>query len=224
MRTIIWYSYSATLNSILATLLLRLYFTFKDSVLEITKAQKWMLIVSYLFGIISVCMEPCINFKGHGFILGVIIYFVLSIYGMVVFSKKMYQVAKMDKTDELLSTTIKYVSLLCIATLSSWIVFSFMILAHIITLGDDGVISITIQSVRRSMVGIDCVVNIICLYLQYPFNDEYYKKYCACITNCCMYLITRRNQNEINLDDIVNSRSRTTTIDIESGEATATMG
>merc|ERR1712173_191872 len=30
-----------------------------------------------------------------------------------------------------------------------------------------------------------CFVNVLCLYLHFPFSDRYYKKYCKCWLECC---------------------------------------
>ena len=215
---IAWASYAVTLYCILATLLLRLYFTFKDSVFQVTQSQKWMIISSYLFGIICISIEIIIQPTfAFGWLVAAIIYFGQTISGMALFASKMYKLSKMDKCDEhqtdLLYTTTKYVSLLCFATFSSWIVTLCMAFVGIF-IPDHDIVDILLPS----MVCMDCVVNIICLYLQYPFNDKYYKRYCICITKFCMYLITKSSNDEIKLKNSIHTDD--TNDDIENGEAT----
>ena len=46
------------------------------------------------------------------------------------------------------------------------------------------------------MACIDSVVNITCLYLQYPFNKKYYDQYCICAGNYCTYFLTKMALNQ----------------------------
>ena len=47
------------------------------------------------------------------------------------------------------------------------------------------------ESLLDGITCIDGTINIICLYLQFPFTQKYYNKYCMCFRDCCMYLIAR---------------------------------
>ena len=119
---------------------------------------------------------------------------------MIVFASKLYQLSDMEKCSksegvkrrDLLHTARKYQILLCFAILSSWIVFAYLSISNVITKGNHKDNSI-IESVLVSNIAcIDSVVNVICLYLQYPFNEKYYDKYCGGVSKCCMYFIARR--------------------------------
>ena len=47
------------------------------------------------------------------------------------------------------------------------------------------------------MYSFDCMINIICLYLQYPFATKYYYKYCKCITKLWNNLLIYKAQNAL---------------------------
>ena len=104
----------------------------------------------------------------------------------------MYKLAKLvkEKPKKLLSITSKYVTLLTLAILSSWI--SLLISIFLIMILGNGH---PLLIIGRILVNIDCVTNIICLYLQYPFNRDYYDKFCVCFAKCCSYLLNKRGMN-----------------------------
>ena len=125
---------------------------------------------------------------------------------MFLFARKMYQLTNVgsfsmmdnnndndddkyefdERERELLYATTKYVVLLSIALVSTWITFLLSWLEQIFDKNNnrDGVLSMVYNC-------IDCVINILCLYLQYEFNTKYYDKYCICFGDCCAYLFTK---------------------------------
>ena len=111
--------------------------------------------------------------------------------------KKIKQLAKMGNDDKelqetLLNTSVKYISLISIAMVSSWISFTFAYTesSYYAQLSQDEVDQrIWIAPI---VMCYDCVINVLCLYLQYPFNKKYYDKYCKCCGNCCWCLLVRR--------------------------------
>ena len=204
--------YTLVCTCVMLILLLRLYFTFKGSVFEITQFQKWLFIITTITGIISGFLLSVYWFydlPGYLEIINIavamVVYFGNSLYGMILFAKKLYQLMLMSQSSmkhgqgnhhnnvsgnkyqfnqsqmELLHTTTKYVTLLSIAMISSWGNF-ICIIINIILPAD------TMKG-DENMVHIDCVINIVCLYLQYPFANRYYDKYCVCFGKCCTYLV-----------------------------------
>ena len=80
-----------------------------------------------------------------------------------------------EQQKQLLHTTTKYVTLLSLAMLSSWMAILIgVILTASLGFSDEIFRTIII------LENMDCKINILCLYLQYPFNREYYDKYCVC--------------------------------------------
>ena len=209
--------YFSILICILSTLLLRLYFTFKDSIFEITQYQKWilgivfgMIFFGYICSIIliiffafrqdiyekkfqnSVLSRVCVGIIGFS-------YFGLTVYGMVLFAGKMYKLASMrasslnvggsgltefnEQQRQLLYTTTKYVTLLSIAIISTWINVLFFVFVNIIY-----------SPMMAILTCLDIVINPICLWLQYKFAEKYYDRYCKCFGKCCMYLLMVREK------------------------------
>ena len=138
--------------------------------------------------------------------------YVFSIYGMYLFTEKMYALTKMrasslnkgdpDKFNEqqrkLLYTTTKYLTLLSIAMLSTWISGICSIPLNVIYSMDNQMADkSTIIDILLLLACIDSMVNIICLYLQFQFNHDYYDKYCTCFGKICTYFLMKRISNEI---------------------------
>ena len=221
--------YFAELLFVLAMLLMRLYFSFKDSVFAITECQKWICVFLYSLIIISVIVQvlqwriDIVIIHVIMLSVGALLYFGLSMYGMIIFAQKMYQLLKMRQSSilsqnsssemqlnqqqiALLYTTTKYTLLLSIAMISTWISGAqglyYLLYSWTIETNPFGFI----------ISSIDIVTNIICLYLQFPFNKKYYDKYCKCLVNCCTYIMTmelkrRHNKdtkfNEMQLENVV---------------------
>lgn len=69
-----------------------------------------------------------------------------------------------------------------------------------------------------TFMGIDCIVNLICLYLQLPFCDSYYYKYCRKVDICCRWIMMRnlgKHDQAIKADRGIETKSRTCTVDEE---------
>ena len=211
-------------------LLLRLYFTFKNSTFEMSQCQKLLIVITCLCNIaLASWYLPTFSVISIT-ILGVL-YLLLSAYGMVMFVLKMYQLIKIRRNSinsnnanniglnveqkRLLYVTTKYTTLLCIAIISTWINYIQVIIKEVIYAieADSPWMGILLIS-----NGIDSVINIVCLYLQYEFNKEYYDKYCGCLGNCCTYFITKYTLNtakQIAIADQTNSNSSVIKSDME---------
>ena len=157
------------------------------------------------------------------FIASLVIYCILSIYPMVLFVHKMYALMKLRasslrnftaKQHVLLKATTKYITLLSIALVSSWISVSTVIIANALFGDQEGEDRYTLLYISGGvLVCIDVTFNIICLYLQYPFNKKYYDKYCICFGNCCVYLLTCNTSSvEKDMGEIVEMNNEQMTV------------
>ena len=148
--------------------------------------------------------------------IAVFCYSITTIYGMIVFAKKMYILtqlrqssvnpfadiddennngAKLNKEQiKLLNTTAKYISLLSLAILTSWCTFA-QIVAYIPTANLWGEFG---RQIIRVQYSLDCTINILCLYLQYPFAEGLYNKYCKCLGNFWLFILRRNAEKKMN--------------------------
>ena len=148
----------------------------------------------------------------------------LSIYGMILFTSKMYELVKTRKTtiysddDEveielnlqqqrLLYATAKYLTLLSLAIFSSWVGLVVIVRNCIqFSVGGD-VIEVKktpiSEAIAVSLATMDSTINVICLYLAYPFSNKYYNKYCICFSKCCTYLL-----NKMTVDEMKNEKAK----------------
>ena len=78
--------------------------------------------------------------------------------------------------------------LLSIAIGSTWIAICFGIITNIFGLPGWVLIWAT---------NIDSVINIIALYLQYPFNRKYYDRYCKCIYSICVEVAQEKFEKNV---------------------------
>ena len=201
--------YSGIILFISATLFLRLYYTFRNSMFELHQYQIWIIIIASLTLLICAVVPAIIGSISNlyllfmaCFVVGFIDYFGSSIYAMVLFARKMYALSRMraislnknnhgeDSVEfnaqqrELLYATTKYVTLLSLALISSWVTWIVFTINNVIF--DD------LVSVSGISGVIDVTVNVICLYLQFPFAAEYYNRCCICFSDCCLHLLQKQ--------------------------------
>ena len=119
------------------------------------------------------------------------------ICGILAFALKMYKVTKLRSSSitnvvnlvdiskitinssqaKLLDKTSRYVSVLFFAICSSFMTYIvFFVCASYFFAQDQRPYSLGVALMAAS---IDCAMNVICLYLQYPFAKKYYDKYCG---------------------------------------------
>ena len=135
-----------------------------------------------------------IDIRVTSLIIALLLYLGLSLYGVISFAHKLYQLLKNNEEthNELLYATTKYTTLLSLAMISTWITGSYGAVFAVIwpsLEGDSLTINLTIQN---SLPYIDTVINVICLSLRYSFNKKYYDKYCTCCTKCCVYVLAQK--------------------------------
>lgn len=205
--------------SISGLLLLRLHFTFRKSMFCLTNCQKYFFIISYtLLLIVGILLTLSRHIFG-GFTplavkvfvaisaLAFPLYFGMVIYGMILFIVKMYKLTKLRasshdddenvfnaKQQKILYAATKYVSLLSIALISTWLM-QFIYIPTLLLPHQSWIIVVWTFAMYIDMIG-----NILCLYLQFPFTKRYYDKYCICFGNCCIYLLTKYVSRKISKD------------------------
>ena len=223
--------YTLVVVFVLILLLLRLYFTFKGSMLAISQCQQYLFIISTISVILAGFMlsiyfifDIPLWIELINFGVAMLIYFGIGIYAMVLFIKKLHTLIRSTNKHnddnnqsqrKLLINTTKYVSLLSVAMISSWITLIINIVN--IVLPRDALEAPEVANF------IDCVINIICLYLQYPFAEGYYKKYCNCLRNCCVYLMMTKPAADGDL--VVESKTvRNDGIQVETGRVDEDIG
>ena len=217
-------SYLVLIGCVLGTLLFRISRTFKDSVLDITKVQKYGFIILYsITNISGICWLSTNRGQFASdrsendqllwsilIFINIILYSTTSIYGMLVFAQKMYKLSgapfEIDTMQEnfeelkkeqsaLFHTASKYLSLLSLAIFTTWITF-LMNFSYIHLFDKDW--PMIAQQMTRMQYSLDCTINIICLYLQYPFCGKYYDKYCGCFGNFWLSIFERKAKNAFN--------------------------
>ena len=226
---------------ILGILLLRLYYTFKTSVLEITKYTKITFIILYILCVFTAICATFVSIRPNNLrllkdfiyypssidapmislsslIFG-LLYIITSIYGLVFFIHKMFKltnlgaVSAMNVDDEnmiecnqtqkeFLQVAAKYVSLLSLAiitTLLAFISYGFIVFAYYMHwMGTNHhSIDIIAREAIQIMTPLDCMINIICLYLQCPFANDDFTKYCSIYGKCWNKCFENKTKNRI---------------------------
>ena len=172
--------------------------------------------------------------------LSVIFYVSTSLYAMCIFTRKMYKLAELRansmrnideesiklnaKQTKLLNTTSKYLSLSALAIFTTFIA-TIVIWYAWEWYGYDAWWNEVIRQIVLTATSMDCVCNIICLYLQYPWTKRYYDRYCSCFAKCWGYILKTKferkmkklylNQVQSNSVNVVKSNKVSGVDDIE---------
>ena len=211
--------YSGLLYTIWIMLSLRIYYTFKNSAFKMSKCETYTVLIllgiciinsifqyihmGYWYLILHTRDFPGIYKLVHtsSTLIGVISYSFGTIFGIYIFAHKMYKLgqligANMDHTHQremkLLNTTSKYIALLSIAMLTTWLSF----LIYMILIFSFAEWTVFLMQMYQLQFSIDCMVNVLCLFLQYPFNKKYYNKHCRCFGNFWLFMLKTNNRNE----------------------------
>eukprot|EP01084_Bolivina_argentea_P217987 370008_1 len=200
-------TYYILLLSVLATLLVRLHHTFKNSVYAISTIK-----LSILFTLFIVTLIPCIGaiivlnlsyfvspkqaqyyrmLNGIFGAITIIFYMITGISTVISFSRNLLHLAeaqsnspisccniKLNKSQKkLINQVSRYNALFTLAAITSFmVVITFSICAVISMLYDYDYIPLL-----QCITIVDCLVNIVCIFLQYSFATKYYIKYCHCL-------------------------------------------
>eukprot|EP01084_Bolivina_argentea_P266788 452665_1 len=200
--------YMLLLLILLATLIARLYFTFHGSVYAISNAQLFCIIVSYGLAVILAITYIWFFIAKYKVVMYVVagtmgsIYVVLSIYTTTLFVRALFMLTTLraisisnitnknkiklnQQQIETMTKASQYISLISLALLTSCLRF---LLASIIETSITS-IQTTKQRLKIWMMlqsllfSTDCLINVLCLHLQYKFSKKYYDKYCKILEN-----------------------------------------
>ena len=183
--------YIVICSALLASLIIRLYYTFRDSRWCISRTKLTLSLLLLLFADMSLLGAGAawyldwIPLQGVYLaqLIGLIIYVADSLWAVRNFSANLLSLAKMraaaklvlqeqpqlsDRPQRMINLSSKYVSLFILAT--STTVMSFVV---------SGIFLFKLGIQNGSLWSIDCVVNTVCLYLYHNFAAHHYDRYCA---------------------------------------------
>eukprot|EP01084_Bolivina_argentea_P307686 531859_1 len=196
--------------NILLILIYRLHFSFKDSTFAISKTTKCILITLYTVTVLLflfVSIQAIIMVIGSGCVgndatstvtnlnlIPIPLYILTTIITIIIFAKKLLKLITFQQNTALdvnklpslkthqkkmIENTTRYISLLTMGIFSSCCVMAFIwIFSRYVW-------------IFSLILSIDAVINIIGLYLQFPFSVNHYKKYCKCLHSCWRYILTK---------------------------------
>ena len=210
MVLICFIGYVSLLQCVLGIFLLRLYVTFLDSQFALSPMKRIILGIAYcsmvIMWIVQILLLFHIVFVQQRYteesfviplflwslmLLTLILFVVLSIWTVFEFCRNLLLTAKMrsnwtrtkgldTKQHQIINVSSKYLSLFMFAACTT--LFNF------------GIFSLcTYNDLDPSiLVGMDCIVNVLCLFLQYGFAAIYYYRYCRRLDVCCRRIMTWR--------------------------------
>eukprot|EP01084_Bolivina_argentea_P040022 73944_1 len=194
---------------ILGTLLVRLHITFKDSIYKMSNMLRNTFILLYIWVVlihlatiiaafIYILLPPHgVTLNGYFiflmfWLLGSFSYLLLAIWTVYIFCNNLLKLATsvvVSSQHKLIHITSKYIFLFSIATLTTLLQIILGGLGNYVV-GNYIDTTLPHETVHIA-AGIDCCVNIICLYLQYSFASNIYDKYCFKMDCCCEKMITK---------------------------------
>lgn len=187
--------------ALLGSLVARLHLTFKDSQWRISRTKLYLSTVTIcILSAVGVTTSILWSFdfitpKQSFMLFGVnsMLYTSVSIWAVYCFVHNMLSLARLHsmrnsnthkndrrREQRLINFSSKYVSLFIVAITTTWIALTLGILFRM----RFGLHVGTIWSM-------DCVINILCLYLYHGFANEHYDKYCSGLDSCCKKIMTR---------------------------------
>ena len=211
-----WFSYLCFFITLLATLVTRLYVTFQDSAMRMARNTLYLFgVIFVLLFLLSIAFAIVLAQQYSGDIFNesnilqhrmfvvipfLCLYFIGSAAAIWLFvvnvlhlttlqyrsgtlcnsSVSMNDITLNGRQQKILHLSAKYVSLFCVASLSTFIsvVFSF---------GNR-----RFNRFIAIFLSVDLSVNLLCLYLQFAFASEHYRKCCCCWDSCCRAMVQRK--------------------------------
>jgi len=203
--------YVSLLQCVLGVFVLRLYATFERSAFALSKMKRRILGITYLVMVFMWMLQIALLFYivfgqnryvEDGFVIPLslwsliastwVIFIALSIYSVYKFVDNMLLTAKMrsnhsswspgldKKQRQMINLSAKYLSLFLFAEGTTFAHFGFFSFC-------------TYNDLDPSiLLGIDCIANVLCLFLQWGFAAIYYYRYCRKLDGCCRRLMTWR--------------------------------
>ena len=209
--------YGAFLLILLLTLITRLYLTFNETALKMTKVTIHLFAIIFVLVFVSIILTniSLLSFATSSFnwtfflcswLPGFFVYIVGCALAVRLFAVNLSAVAKMQtvsqrdvipkakdislnvKQEKLLHLSAKYILLFFIAIFSTAF---FFILGHIVS-----------HELQGLFGSIDLCVNVLCMYLQFAFAVKQYGKCCGCLDSCCREMEMKRLKRNIHKDSL----------------------
>ena len=210
------FSYGSFLLILLLTFITRLYVTFQETVMKMTK------MTVYVFAIICVLVFVSIIFTVFGYtsfqtssshltlflcswLSGLCVYIVGCALTVRIFVVNLSTVAKMqscshrdvspkaedislnEKQQRLLHLSAKYILLFFVAMFLTAFIFILVFI-------------VSSELLEALFISIDYCVNVLCMYLQFAFAAKQYQKCCGYLDSRCREMETRRVKRNIHRD------------------------
>lgn len=233
----IWWMFDDFFSySLLATLILRLHITFRDSMFKMSKNRivifAFIFIVLFISSIVHVVSVAVVydGYEGIGWserwilslsasFVSLLFYVIGSILAVTYFIGNLSKLAKMQSNSErVVSADAESISLnarqIKLLTLAAKFIVLFLV-AIISTI----FAVILISAVSWKMAGLfyswDLCLNLVCLYLQFSFADEQYRKYCRRLDTRCRAMVLTRSKKAIHIQSL--DQKQTNIIPLDGG-------
>ena len=209
---------------ILCTLVTRLYVTFKDSALRMSKSTLYLFIMLF----VSLFILTILTFIGftlaefditdHGTnlflfsgVLSLILYIAGCAFAVTAFALNLWATAKLQVNSqrdvsvnpEDISFNNMQLSLLHLS--------AKYILLFLVTILSTGLASFCVFIVSHELGGVFCsfdvCVNSLCIYLQFAFAANHYRKCCGCLDSRCRAVELKRAKTIIHKDSLSRQKS-----------------
>ena len=207
--------------SLLVTLILRLYVTFKGSIFRMKShiiCLFTVILVSWTIAFTLFTVAIIIFFEGnesgytlsvYSFCIALLLYFVGSALAVRVFSRKLSKLARMVKKtprskskpydlSRLPSLNEHQVRMLNVSA-KYILLFLFAVFSTI-----SSCVSMFILSMEMSglFISLDFCINLFCLYLQFNFATEHYEVCCRCMDTRCRKLVAHRTRTVMHRESL----------------------
>eukprot|EP01083_Nonionella_stella_P141511 436248_1 len=212
--------YSAMILALLATLLVRLKYTFDHSVYALSTHKCILSLVLFLST--SICFiltitcytlwvigHISINFTLTFFmtITAHVLYIITGIWAVAEFSQKLLNLTKLQARSshnmndhielnqsqkKLVHQIARYNALFALGTAMSVSSLIGLILTFAVALNKGERSYSMLASIIHIFISIHSLGNVICLYLQYSFATKHYQKYCKCLDLCWKNIFSRK--------------------------------
>ena len=224
--------------SLLATFILRLYLTFKDSVFRVSPILVFILSAMLLTMFVALLVVVALLFflNESEWLLAcntvglpmLCLYLVCCVLSVYLFISDLYKMIKARERTLRASTVIqvddirldnsqqkfsdlaaKFMMLFGIAMTSSIFIFSVTLIVNQYTVDD-------FSDIRGCLGAIDLSVNLFAIYLQFAFAKDHYQRCCGCCDAKFRNFISKKTQNVIykHCVDLMDRRFMSATIDL----------
>ena len=199
------------LLSLLGTLVMRLYITFKGSVLEMSRHTIRFFVILFVIEVILSITIAVLTAGDRDVVQGdddhfisiltfisfLFLYFIGSASAVHLFVANLSELSRLQaasqtdlegvtakdmslnvKQQKTLRLSAKYILLFLVAISST--ILSFLLLI------------VQIADFLGLFWSIDLCVNVLCLYLQFAFAADHYRKCCCCLDSCCRAMVSNR--------------------------------